>query len=374
VRDLPVVDVAGSPRERGRQYGEAAAPQIAIALDYYREAFSRWSGLQWPEVQERARSLTPSIQEFAPDLLQEVEGIAEGSGRSRDDILALNARSEVAYDRSFGNSSVDGCTAFALLGEATGDGHVYAGQNWDWYSGVLDSVVFLRVHDPSRPTIVMELEAGHVGRHGANSAGIALNVNGLGKWSGVGPSAQRKPVPQPFIRRRLLESTTMYEALSLALSKVGTIPVNLVLTHRDGFSISIECTPGGDAWVYPVNGVLVHGNHYQSLVSLKLSADSRPYFLGSLYRVPILERALAACRDANSSEDVREAIGNGLRDHFGEPESLCAHPNNKSGGGDSVETLTSSIIDLTTGDFLVSMGSPCVNPYHKLPWNLYEQS
>ena len=57
-----------------------------------------------------------------------------------------------------------------MTAEAAGDGHVYCGQNWDWRVGTKESVVMLRVEQEPKPTIVMQVEAGQIGRHGANSA------------------------------------------------------------------------------------------------------------------------------------------------------------------------------------------------------------
>ena len=86
-------------------------------------------------------------------------------------------RGELSIGDPFGEEE---CSSFALLPEGTGDGRVYCGQNWDWRAGTRDTVVMLRIEQPPSPTIVMQTEAGQVGRRGANSAGLGLNANGLG--------------------------------------------------------------------------------------------------------------------------------------------------------------------------------------------------
>ena len=63
----------------------------------------------------------------------------------------------------------------------------------------------LRVKQEPKPTIVMQVEAGQIGRQGANSAGIGLNGNGLEALFGF-----KLGVPQPYIRRKILDSTTMH--------------------------------------------------------------------------------------------------------------------------------------------------------------------
>jgi len=305
---IPTLEVSGPPREQGRQYGEAARQQIGVSVEYYREAFTHWTGLKWPQVLGRVGDWVPVIKAYAADLLTEIEGIAEGSARRFEEILTLNVRGEIGYDPTLRHGPGEGCTTFALLADATGDGHVYAGQNWDWHSAVQSTVLCLRVVSPPKPTIIMELEAGQIGRHGVNSAGLPVFVNGLGEpLGGRGADAQLR-VPQPFIRRRLLESPTMSGALSVVVFGHVQVPTTFVVTHRDGFAIALESTPTGTGWVYPGNGVLVHGNHYQSAILMQHAADYRPFSPDSLYRVPLLERALAGCRDASDSQSVRDVI------------------------------------------------------------------
>jgi isopenicillin-N N-acyltransferase-like protein len=366
-RKIPFIDVAGEPRERGRAYGELAAAQIESSIGYYAQALAARPGLPWDEVCSRARRWVPHIEEFAGDLLDEVRGIAEGSKRSFEEIVALNGRGEIVYDSSFADLDADGCSSFGLLAEATGDGHVYCGQNWDWRSGVRDSIVMLRVSAPGKPTIVMQVEAGQVGRHGASSAGLGLQANGLG-----GRFANGLAVPQPFIRRRILESRTLKQALDVAFTARLQISANLLLVHRDGVAINVEATPGRNAWMYPTDGILVHGNHFQAFVPEEIAATYRPFATDSLYRVPRIERALVGCRRAPDTGSVREAIAGAMGDHFGFPDSVCAHADGSADELLRYETLVSTIVDLTTGEYLVAAGPPCSTPYEPLAVGLYD--
>ncbi|MEU0375254.1 C45 family peptidase, partial [Streptomyces sp. NPDC006283] len=182
--NLPVIEISGTPLQRGRQYGEAVSLQLEAALGYYAEAFGESSGLTWQQVTSRAARWMEPVRDHAPHLLEEMQGIADGAGIGLLDVLALNARGEVIYDDSFARmrgeeEPAEGCTSFAAYGPASGDGHVWAGQNWDWRAGVADTVVMLRIVQPPKPTLIMQVEAGQIGRQGANSAGIALNANGL---------------------------------------------------------------------------------------------------------------------------------------------------------------------------------------------------
>jgi isopenicillin-N N-acyltransferase-like protein len=82
---IPLIEVSGPPRERGRAYGEAARAEIAMSLAYYREAFAVSPGLAWPEVCGRARAWRGIVEAAAPHLVEEMDGIAEGAGIGPDD-------------------------------------------------------------------------------------------------------------------------------------------------------------------------------------------------------------------------------------------------------------------------------------------------
>jgi isopenicillin-N N-acyltransferase-like protein len=363
--EIPLIEVSSpEPRERGRQYGEAARSQIEASIGYYREGFERSAGLTWDRVLEQVPRWNPLVDEYLPGILEEIGGIAEGADRRTEEILALNGRGELSIGDPFGEEE---CSSFALLPEGTGDGRAYCGQNWDWRAGTRDTVVMLRIEQPLLPTIVMQTEAGQVGRQGANSAGLGLNANGLGARFG-----SRLGIPQPFIRRKILDSAGLDDALHAVFSSRQSLCTNLLITHRDGFAIDLETTPARHGWLYPEDGMLVHANHFQAFVPEQLAETYRPFSPDSLYRVPRIERVLRRARDAATSEGVRATIAEALGDHFGYPNSVCNHPDERSHPLDRTITVASSIVDLTTGEYWMAFGPPCDNDYELLPWRLYE--
>ncbi|MGW5737462.1 MULTISPECIES: C45 family autoproteolytic acyltransferase/hydolase [Streptomyces] len=384
-RTLPLVEISGTPVERGRQYGEAVRPQLHAALAYYEEAFGQSSGLTWDQVTARATRWLEPVRDYAPHLLEEMRGIADGAGVKLPDILALNARGEVIYDRSFADmktggatdeqaadsrakeEAADGCTSFAAYGEASGDGHVWAGQNWDWRAGVADTVVMLRVVQPPHPTLIMQVEAGQIGRQGANSAGIALNANGLG-----GRFSDAIGLPQTVVRRSVLDQHSITDALDVLCRTRAHIASNALLTCREGFAVDLETTPAGHGWMYPTDGLLVHGNHYQAGVPAAIAAHYRPMSSDSLVRVPRAQQGLAALRSSTGADESRKLIKQAMSDHLGHPESLCTHPDPRKPEVKHWATLVSSCVDLTSGDYHVTAGTPCDRDYRHMPWNLYD--
>ncbi|MGW1720116.1 C45 family autoproteolytic acyltransferase/hydolase [Streptomyces sp. NPDC002156] len=374
---LPVVEISGTPAQRGRQYGEAVAGQLAASLGYYEEAFGASSGLTWQQVTARAARWLDPVRDYAPHLVEEMQGIADGAGVDLLDVLALNARGEVIYDDSFSGmrefgevreeEPAEGCTSFAAYGPASGDGHVWAGQNWDWRAGVQDTVVMLRIVQPPKPTLLMQVEAGQIGRQGASSAGIALNANGLG-----GRFDEAVGLPQTVIRRSVLDQPSITDALNVLCRTRAHIASNALLTCREGFAVDLETTPAGHGWLYPTDGLLVHGNHYQAGVPTALAAGYRPLSPDSLVRVPRAEEGLRRLRDATGPDETRKLIKQSMSDHLGHPESLCTHADPREPEIKHWTTLVSSCVDLTAGDYHVTAGTPCDHEYQHLPWNLYD--
>ncbi len=365
-RPLPLVEISGADaRERGRQYGEQTRSLIERSLAFYREEFERKSGLAWPDVVERVPRWYPLIDEYAPGLLDEVRGIAEGSGRSVEEIVALNGRGELRTRDPFAEGA--DCTSFVVTDEAAGDGHVWCGQNWDWRSETAGTAVMLRIRQPGTPTIVTLVEAGQVGRHGANSAGIALNANGL-----AAPFQNGLGIPAPFIRRRTLESAGMDQALEAIFTARQLLSTNVLLTHREGFAIDVETTPGRHGWAYPRDGVYAHANAFTTFVPPQVGASYRPASSDSLIRAERVERTLRHAPETSSSAEMHALIVEALSDHLGYPNSVCNHPDPRAPR--TFETLASLIVDLTTGAFWVAGGNPCTTEFELLPWNLYEDA
>ena len=391
---IPLIEISGaSARERGRSYGEQARGQIDIAIEFYAQSFTRTTGLSWEQVLDRVPAWIPLIEEYLPGIMDEIDGIAEGSRHTTREILALNGRGELsrphvfaAMEREFagGGPAVtgdgaggtdaatadkqeEGCSSFAVLPGANPFGHVFAGQNWDWRHRTADTVLVLRIVQPGKPTIISQVEAGQVGRHGANSAGLGLNANGIGGTFGKGLG-----VPGPFVRRKVLESWTMYDALSAAFRVRQGFNTNLLITHRDDFAIDVETTSGRHNWMYPTDGMIVHANHFQAGIPPQIEATYQPFAVDSLYRVPRIEAGLRRARTAQTVDEFRAAVRATMSDHFSAPNSVCCHPDPRDHELDRYSTVISSLVDLTSGEYLLTHGLPCENDYQMLPWNVYD--
>jgi isopenicillin-N N-acyltransferase like protein len=365
---IPVIDVEGGPRERGEQYGSQASAQIDASIAFYREAFTTASGVPWDQIVRQAQSWVGPATDYAPDLVEELRGIAHGADRDFLELMALNARGEIIYDTTFADLVAGECTTYAVAPTAAGDGHSYAGQNWDYLCGAVDSIVMLRIRTDGEPDIIMQIEAGQVGRHGANSAGIAMQVNGLGGRYGF----RGFGVPQPFVRRRVLQSNNLHDAMHRVFHAPQQIGANYLLATREGFAISLETTPAErTAWVYADDGILVHGNHHEGHVPTGQAGPYIPMAVDSLYRVPLVRQGLQKVRTATDTDGTRSAIADAMSNEAYAPNSVCAQPDPAQPPTKQWQTVASTIVDLSTGEYLVADGLPSARSFTPLPWNLY---
>ncbi|MEV6983189.1 C45 family peptidase [Sphaerisporangium sp. NPDC051017] len=359
--EIPVFTISSaSAFERGEQYGTQARAQIDASIACYSRLFSISHGLDWSEVAERALIWEPIVGKYDADIADEIRGIAHGAGRELGEILALNARGEMVYAQFL---KAEGCTSFALLADGNASGHAFAGQNWDWRMLSKDSRVILRIEQPPKPTITMVVEAGQVGRHGANSAGLAVFANGLpAKASELG-------VPQALIRRKVLDQHRFDRALEVVLGAEQQIPANVLIAHRD-FAIDVETTPTEHRWEYPQDGVIAHANHFEYFQGAeyqpRLGADS-------LYRGYLMRQSLNRLRSESDVGAVLRGIGTAFANKFGHPNSIAAHPDPDEPEHLQWGTLSSSIVDLTEGTWYITDGPADTRAYRRLGWSVFDE-
>ena len=105
---------------------------------------------------ELARAFEPTIKRLAPHLYEEIQGIAEGSGLDIEAVLALNARSEIAF-----GTLDDGCTSLGWTlptGDGSGPPRQILAQNWDWTKAVGNNLAMVSIASEGNPKIWMVME------------------------------------------------------------------------------------------------------------------------------------------------------------------------------------------------------------------------
>lgn len=328
IAPFPLVEVRGTPSERGRMYGEQARERVRLSASLYEEQLRRL-GFSSEDVSRLVTIFLPNIKGWAPDLVEEMEGIAAGAAVDLTSVVLVNARTEVLQlarrEKGVGDDEPDGCTGAVILPEATRDGALIHGQNWDWKAECADTSIVLRILRDDGPDVLTFTEAGGLARSGFNSAGITVTANYLESdrdYREIG-------IPLPFIRRRALEA----QHFALALRVIAITPKsgsnNMMVSTAEGYAVDLECAPDEAFPIYPKNGMIVHANHWQSQVALaKLKETGLASVPDSLYRDHRVEKLLSG----RSGDIIADDLKNALFDDFATPFCVCRAPMQKEGG------------------------------------------
>jgi isopenicillin-N N-acyltransferase like protein len=349
------VEAHGSYRELGRAVGEAARAQIAAALAFYEEHFRVMAGIDFAEAQRQSAEYLPYAQRYLPQYVEELEGMAEGSGQAFGKLLVPNCAEEFtcpvdpATDAAAGSAHF--CTAVAAM---TGDRHV-VGHNMDWYVVDVDKNVLFDLTTPDGTRIVTLAGVPYLPILGMNSHGVAYVGNSVYCTDG------RPGVPNVFVRRWALEAPSLEEAAARAMMPVRARGSNHLLADREGRIWNVE-TSAHAAVLTEYEGHAAHTNHYVSpamaVYEGSLSGESR-------VRLAAAEAALAAGLAAG--EDPRALVESVLRSHSGAPECVCGHVDEALPLGEQVMTVASMVCDLDAMELSACAGPPCENPYTVWP-------
>jgi len=365
--------LTGTPRERGVAHGEAFADEIEANVETYLTRFEH-EGVDPETARAQAEEFVPLVESENEAYAEEMRGIAAGSGVSLTDVALLNVRYEVIYtawkesteDRASGDagerrdrrdaaeSLTDGCTSFGLLPSATADGRTYVGQNWDWLAPIEETIFLMEVRRDDGPDHLVFTEAGIVGgKAGVNEHGIGIGVNGL-----TSPDDGEEPLRKPYhVRfREVMDAERLDEAIAPVVETNRACSGNVLLGAAGGEVIDLEVAPETFAHVHPEDGVLTHANHFESDRIESLSEQRGP---STLYRGERLRRHL----EAERGEVTVDRIQSGLRDHFGEPASVCSHVDESLPPEEYGQTNASFVIDLDRRRIHAVRGPPCEGEY-----------
>lgn len=110
----------GSWKEIGRQYGETCREEIKDMHEYWENALSVvMPDTPMETIVDKSSIFTEPIKAYAPEFMDEIEGIAEGAGISVNEVLFHQGSFEMDVT---GPLYIGGCTSFAASGRATKNG------------------------------------------------------------------------------------------------------------------------------------------------------------------------------------------------------------------------------------------------------------
>ncbi len=351
---FPTIIASGTPYEIGFAHGEGAKDIIKYSIDTYKAMFWDYSGISWEKACEYARTFIPAINEYDADLMEEMRGVAEGSGYSLDDILALNVRSEIVLQGSQVDEALtDGCTSFVFTPYITDSGHLIIGQNWDWKKSIQNGCIKLHIKQQNKPDITMITEAGIIGKIGFNSAGIGVCLNALGttmKTKGVS-------IPLHIALRGVLNSSTLSDAIRSSTKMPLACAAHFMLGSANGEGVSLEMGAGEFDAAYATDGYLIHTNHFYHPRMDNIKDTTRVSLPDSILRLGRMRTMVKHLLDKVSIKHM-------MKDHASYPDSICRHDDELEPEAVRLCTIFSVIMDLNREEMYFAPGSPCCCEYH----------
>lgn len=233
---LPVVYLEGSPYELGRQHGHLLRQRVRASvtqvLSYFRRYLKiplvrTWVANWW--LDQPWRQANPFIP---PQYIEELRGLADGSGVSLRELARLHA----VPDRTYA------CSSFAAWGRATQHGRLIHVRNLDWNidAGIQQHPVIFVVRPAGKSAFVNVGWAGFIGV----LTGINDRQLSIGQIGAETLDVTFRGEPMVFLMRRVLEEAPALEdAATLIVTAKRTIGANYILADaRRRQALAIETT------------------------------------------------------------------------------------------------------------------------------------
>jgi hypothetical protein len=254
-----LIELAGTPRERGWRHGELLAKEIRglrRTLIRYLSRLTLYAGaLPFLALIQRLARLA-----FWPHLpvrvREELQGVAAGASLGLPLVLLINTLDDMA-------NNLASCSALAVGEDRTSLGLYLAGRNLD-YPVFIDALIdyqtlFLMTPEKGVPLASLAWP-GYIGvTTGMNRAGVVL-----AQLASMCREATLKGVPAGLRYRLALEQgLSVEEVAGQILATPGTIGNNVLLTGP-GEALVLELSARCFAVRRPVAGLLTVTNHFQS--------------------------------------------------------------------------------------------------------------
>lgn len=266
---LRVLEVSGTPHEMGYQHGKAFLKDIHELTEDRIQLSSteKWTGYTLPREQVLAlgEACLEEHRAYSPELVEELEGIAEATGLGLTELLIMNGftdfidvvanHEKAAVLPPIGTHAADNCTAFIVSSQAAAEGKGFIGQTWDMHDTATPYVILLRGRPANAPEFLVFTITGCVGMIGMNDAGIAMGINNLTAADG------RIGVTWPFVIRKALMQTNLDDALACITGARLAGAHNYVLADSTGRGYNVEAMSTRYYVEEVQDSFIVHTNH-----------------------------------------------------------------------------------------------------------------
>lgn len=368
-KDIKVIQLAGTPRQRGHAYGEECRIWIGETIARWKADLAIKTGMDPDEYIAlflQDTRFPQAVERWTPDLLDELEALAQGAGQDLQTMFAWQLPDEQWWhqrDTQLGIYTPYGDHCSSLGVQRQGDLPPMIAQNMDMprlYDGMQ---IMLHIKYADSPLEILSFTSvGLLTMNGVNNMGVAQVQNTL-----LQLDHNASGLPLVFVARGILEKSSLCEAVRFVKTVTHASGQNFIIGTRDGI-VDLECS-GHQAVEYlphPGANKIYHTNH-------PFENKDTQQFEAVLEKLPLEERQVMAAR-TNSWTRFRavkqrmeaanpitvDVLKQTLRSHDSIEYSVCVH-NEKS------ITVASMVIELLDEPVMhVCFGPPCMNEYTSL--------
>lgn len=343
---MKIERVRGTHNECGIQVGEIFAEHIRSAIEEMRR--KPMPGQTWGQMLELAQKYWQETLAAYPFIIGELSGVAKGAGVDPIELFAYMV--EEIWVTPIQEARA--CSDIILTAPLT-DGRVIVGHNNDVLPamGKLMFPVEWNFDDGSKILIVGPL--GFYVSVGVNSYGIALTGNELT------PTDNKMGVPRSIIARAILSAESADEAIKIATDSRRASSYNNIISTRGGV-VDVEGSGTAFDTIGPMNGVLVHTNHY--ICETMRRFEGKPNYTSSIERLKHgQEMVLGKGGQKLTSADVEKMLAD-HRGGSGDDNTICRH-------GEGSVTAFGIVVDFGDGAVRLAMSTPCQNKFERI-WEI----
>jgi isopenicillin-N N-acyltransferase like protein len=260
-KPVPVLELTGDSYNRGLQHGTQLKKEIA-------EVFAKWKLNIGQTIHGNADSMLrvflqstnfkPSIEKNAPGILDELKGIAAGSGQSFDDVYAFQLVDEFwVYLNKQNNSANHHCSGIGVAATATHPAYISQNMDLENYMQGYQVLFHLPASKPQPEQYILSC-AGLVALNGMNAAGIGLCMNTIMELQ-----ASTNGLPVAFVIRSVLNKHNGNEALKFLTTVKHASGQNYILGIADSV-YDFEASSNQVVRFFPKEGdhsIVYHTNH-----------------------------------------------------------------------------------------------------------------
>jgi hypothetical protein len=293
---------APTPYGRGYQHGAALQYVIQKGLAQWKQWINETLGQQDVEMEIAEfihdTDYLQGIREHTPDLYEELQGIAKGSGVDFQTLYAYQMFDEFVV-HAVEKYRLAHCSGFGVYGR---DGLPnILGQNNDlppYYAG---THTVLRIEYPRRHEVLVFTWAGLLAQNGVNNQNVGVVMN-------IVPTAKGRKdgVPMPYIIRSILEKKSRDEAVTFLVSLGGSAaPMNFIIGDA-GKVVTVENTADGAKVFEDFHGEdwVAHTNHHLDLNTSTLAEGAVSKTVERLTKLEELLKGESAEIDAERAKGI----------------------------------------------------------------------